>query len=316
MKKYQFDAAEVSHAWKCIEGASSIALIAHLRPDGDALSACGALAHVLKAHGKTVEIIYPQSAADPLPFDIKAHAGTHSIEPDLIICCDIANDERAYTPDVFAGIPRIIIDHHMHNEMEGIHRFVATEASSTCEIVYDLLSAWKQEITVDVANFLLFGILCDTLSFRTPNTTAYTLQVASELLAHGANLAALTQKMIVHKDPRVLMLWGELLSNVQHAPDNNAVWAVCTQNMLRTHECDETALVGFISMLSQTITADVTMLFVELPDGASKASLRGKTRDVRSIAASLGGGGHRLAAGISSEKPLAELVPTLIDQFC
>lgn len=316
MKKYNFSSQDIKDAWSHVTNAKSIALFAHLRPDPDSLGACIALADIFTAAGKHIEIVYPESTADPFPLEHDYTLTTKLTQkPDLIICCDIASDARAYTDASLSTVPRIIIDHHLNNTMGGILRFVAPQASSTCEIIFDLVTAWQQTISARVANYLLFGILCDTLNFQTQNTTAHTLQIAGSLIAHGADLATLNQKMILHKNPQVLMLWGELLSHIQHTPDNNAVWATCTQQMLRTHQCDETALVGFIGMLSRTITSEVTILFLELPDGTSKASLRGKTTDVRAIATQLGGGGHKLAAGVSLAQPLSELMKAVLEKL-
>lgn len=303
-KKYQFDTAACHAAWQRITQSSQIALLAHLRPDADALGACSALAHALKKLNKQVEIIYPVSHADAVPFSLEnVQVGTHTQTPDLIICCDIASDERAYTPPVFADIPRIIIDHHQDNRMHGMHRFVAPEASSTCEIIAELLATWQQPLDQTMANTLLFGILCDTQSFSTANTSPHTLRIASTLIEAGADLTALNQQRITHSTPAVLKLWGKLLSTLQHTPANNAVWAICTQNDLNQLGLDERALSGFINTLSRTITADVVMLFTQVVAG-TKVSLRSKKTDVRAIAAQFGGGGHTLAAGITSTQPV------------
>lgn len=316
VNKYQFDTLDISATWQRITAADKITLLAHLRPDADSLGACGALALVLRTHGKEVEIIYPASTADPLPFPLEnVHAGSHTQTPDLIISCDASTDERVYTPDEFAGIDRIIIDHHLNNEMAGIYRFVATTASSTCEIMYDLLTAWQQEITTQMAEILLFGIMCDTLTFRLPNTSPGTLRVASDLIEKGANLPQLAHGMIMHDDPAVMQLWGDMLSTIQYTPDKQAIWTVCTQEMLRTYNLDDRAISDFISMLSQTMKTNITILFSELADGSSKASLRGKTADVRSIATQFGGGGHKLAAGISSKISVNELVKKVVSKL-
>ena len=309
MKHSIFDTSEIAAAWQSMKQAQAITLLAHLRPDADSLGACAALGALLTDHGKSVEIIYPSSTADPLPFTIdNLYAGTHTQQPDLLICCDASTDERIYTPDQFAGVPRIIIDHHLGNKMTGIHRFIDTQASSTCEIVFDLISAWKQNISKPIANILLFGMITDTLCFRLPNTSAHTMQVAGKLMDLGAELTTLTRSMTLHDDPAVMQLWGELLSTIEYTPDHNALWTVCTQDMLKAYGVDDRAISDFISMLSQTMKTDITLLFSELSDGTSKASLRAKTADVRSIAQQFGGGGHKLAAGITSNMSIGELV--------
>jgi bifunctional oligoribonuclease and PAP phosphatase NrnA len=315
MSKYSDFTSKSPAAWALVETAHRITLLAHQKPDPDALGACGALAALLKRHGKIVEVIYPGVGRDPLPFDInELQENTHTMIPDLIISCDTPTMNRLYFPQEFNAINHINIDHHQNNTIPATLSFVDVTSTSTCEMVYRLCKAWGSIITPDMANMLLFGIMCDTLNFKIPGTTAETLRVAADLIDHGANLAALNSALIIHRNPKVLALWGHLLSNTKHTAHSNTVWTVCNNNLLAEYGLTDEALNGFVALLANTITNDVTILFYE-NNGMSKASMRSKATNVNAIAREFGGGGHMLASGITSPLPLEELVRQVTAKF-
>jgi len=310
----QNDFAHKSQAtWTLIEHAHRITLLAHQKPDPDALGACGALANMLHRHGKKVEIIYPGVGKDPLPYALEGlQENTHTMHPDLIISCDTPTMNRLYFPEAFGGVKHVNIDHHQHNTIPADISFVDTTATSTCELVFHLFKEWGRTITPDIANMLLFGILCDTLNFKVPGTSPHTLRIAAELIECGANLTELNQALIIHSDPKVFALWGALLSNARYNAEANAVWTTCSNKLLAHYGLTEEALNGFISVFCQTLDNDITILFYE-NNGMSKASFRSKWANVNAIARQFGGGGHVLASGVTSPLPLEELVTQVIE---
>jgi len=308
MSTHESFSSRAATAWQLITNAQTITLLAHQKPDPDALGACSALSLLLTSLGKKTEVIYPGSGRDSLPYIIEnLQENTHTFLPDLIISCDTPVRTRLYFPEEFEHIPLIVIDHHHGNTLKGVLHFIDTSITSSCELVYQLIAAWNQPISSDMANQLLFGVLCDTLNFRVSGTTAETLRNAATLIDHGANIHALSQKMILHSNPEVLKLWGALLTRACSNASNTALWVVCSKELLAEYALPDEALNGLIAMLSQTMTTDVIILFYEW-QGKSKASLRSKKTNVNAIAQQLGGGGHIHASGITSNMPLSELV--------
>jgi len=302
-------------AWQTINNAKSITLLGHIKPDPDALGACGALAETLEAAGKKVEIIYPGHGRDPFPFPLNTlRENHHTFIPDLIISCDTPDPRRLYLPQEFAGITHIAIDHHQNHTISALFSFVDTTSTSSCELVYRLLMDWQRAITPMMADQLLFGIMCDTLNFKVPGTSAATFRVAADLIDKGANLPKLNNALILHKNPAVLTLWGTLLQSATYNQDKTALWIVCSAAQLKKHHLDVEALNGFIGTITQTISTDVIALFYEY-DGKTKASLRAKKTNVCQIAHLFGGGGHTLAAGLTSTLPLEQLVAEVTKHF-
>ncbi len=304
-------------AWKLVQQAQSITLLTHFRPDGDGISACAALEHILKKDNKQVETIYPC----PPELDVKRKPSnilinTHKQIPDLIIICDTANYERAYYPDVFKGIPLINIDHHISNTITGTYNFVDGELSSACEGLFLILKELAPNlIDTYVAECLLSGILDDSQIFQTQATTPQTLMIAAQLIESGANLYELKTELVANKNPQIIKLWGKMMSETQITNSGNAVFATITQKELKEFGLQLSSLVGFHNFLSQVSTIDVSILLYETESGQTKGSLRSKATDVNKLAAQFGGGGHTNAAGFYSNEPIEVVVKKIVEKL-
>ena len=297
-------------AYTTIQNATSITLLTHTRPDGDAIGSCAALSTFLKKLGKQVETIYPDKpefayTRKPEPL----HIATHTTTPDLIISCDSATLDRLYYPDAFKTIPLINIDHHISNSIPGTYNFVHGSAASACEIVYHLLHTWNAElIDSNIAECLLFGIMADTQIFKTPLTNADTLRISADLIDQGADLSKVKTELLSNKNPQIITLWGTILNRIEISKNNTAVWTYILQSDLAAHNLTLTSIVGFNNFLSQISDIDTTLLFYELDNKQTKVSLRSKERDINALAQNFGGGGHKNAAGILSDTPLKQLM--------
>ncbi len=301
----------LSRIWQLITDAKCITLLTHYRPDGDGISACAAFESVLHELGKkNVETVYPTETEFTLTRHPKVrHIATHTQTPDVLVAFDTANPERLYLPEEFAGIPLINIDHHVSNRIDGVVNIVDAQASSACEVLYNLLEAYKSElITPYVAECLLFGIICDSQVFHTQNTQAATLRAGANLMDRGANLFALKTELLSNKNPQIIALWGHLLQTITLSKNGKAAWALLRQADLAPFGLELNSLVGFINFLAEISGVDATAIFVEVGPKETKVSLRSKQADVNAIAGQFGGGGHKNASGIRILEPFDEVV--------
>lgn len=278
-----------------IQKAKSITLLTHRKPDGDGISACAALSLFLEKKNKKIETIYPTKAEFKFkrkPKNILINK--HKQKPDLLMILDTANYERCYYPESFKNIPVINIDHHISNKIDGTLNFIDQDASSTCEILFNLLNEWnRKSIDKNIAECLLFGILYDTQVFQTQATTATTLEISSELIKLGADLYKLKTELISNKNPQIIKLWGKVLSKIKLSKSRKAAWVGITQKDLNKYKLDLTSLIGFNNFLSQIAQVDLTLFFYETEDKQTKISLRSKKTDVNKLAEKFGGGGHK-----------------------
>lgn len=301
---------DIEQAWQLIQKAKNVTLLTHYKPDADGVSACAALDYILKKLGKKTETIYPTEAESNFthqPTNISIN--NHKQMPDVIIICDTANNARRYQHESFKNIPIINIDHHISNSIKGAFNFLNPDASSASEELFYLLKQWCPDlINTYVAECLLVGILYDSQVFHTQSTSATTLRVAADLMDYGVNLFAMKTELLTHKNPHIIALWGKVLNNIKIAPSGKAVWAIITQADLKNFGVDHTALIGFSNFLCELSGIDITIVFYEVETGQIKASIRSKQSDVNMLAAKFGGGGHRNAAAILSDKPMDQFV--------
>ncbi|MFA6527568.1 MAG: DHH family phosphoesterase [Candidatus Babeliales bacterium] len=307
----------IAQAWQLIMQAQKITLLTHKDPDGDCVSACAALDHLLTKLGKSVETIYPNKAE----FDFKRQPkniiiNAHNQTPDLIIACDISVYARLYFHPLFATIPLINIDHHVCNAINGTVNLVSQNSSSTCEDLFLIIHAWDEKL-VDryVAECLLAGLLSDSQIFQTNAVTPRTLHIAALLMERGADLFTVKAELTENRDVNIIAFWGQLLGNITITPDKKAAWIAISQEDLRQQKLTLTSLVGFSNFLSQLSGIDITMVFYENEKGETQASIRSKQTDVNALARHFGGGGHVNAAGITSDKPLKQLVAQVLEKI-
>ncbi|MFH1643934.1 MAG: DHH family phosphoesterase [bacterium] len=133
-------------------------------PDGDALSSAAALSKVLISQGKNVEVIHNGIIDPKLKFKPdNLLVGQHNQKPDLLIALDEAKKENLYWCENFDDVPLIKVDHHNVVDKFGEINLVDTDAAATCEVLIDVLKIMNPAfITNEIANYLAFGILCDT----------------------------------------------------------------------------------------------------------------------------------------------------------
>ncbi len=304
---------ELQKSWNLIQQAEKITLLTHYKPDGDGVSACAALDILLRKHGKQVEAVYPSELETPIKRQAeKVLVNTHEQTPDLIIMCDTANYERLYYPEAFKSIPSINIDHHVSNSITGTLNFITTNVSSTCEQVYHLIKGWDADnFDLAISEAILYGILFDSQSFNTLSTYSSTLKVAADLMDRGANMAQLQAELFQNKNPKIIELWGSMMSNIALAQNGKAAWSVIRQEDLQKRNLEPGSLAGFINFLAQISEIDISILFYETKDGKTKVSLRSKKADVNALAKQFGGGGHKHASGIMVDKPIDQVVQEL-----
>ncbi|MFQ5593033.1 MAG: bifunctional oligoribonuclease/PAP phosphatase NrnA [Anaerolineae bacterium] len=300
-------ALELAHL---ISAAEHIYLGTHVDPDGDAIGSVLALALTLREAGKRVTA----ACADPVPeaYAFLPTSETVTSRPpsveDLIISLDAGSLDRLgdlYVADQFAGMPIVNIDHHVTNTQFGDVVLLDPDAAATSEILYLLFDWLDMPLTLDAATCLLTGIVTDTRSFRTSNTTSRVLQVAALLMQAGAPLTNIAQQVYEAKPLASLCLLGAVLHAIQRT--DRIIWSQITEEM--TQQCDarpEDAS-DIINLLNSTREADMAILFREDADGSVDVSFRSKPGvDVSEVAVALGGGGHPQAAGCRLAGPLPE----------
>ena len=161
-----------------------------------------------------------------------------------------------------------------------------------------------------MATSLLTGIITDTDNFSNPATSAASLKVAGELLRIGANLKLINKKVTQNKTVNLLKLWGEVFSRLNKNESLGLVYTYITRADFERYGISDSEAEGIANFLNNLGEAKIALILKETPDGKVKGSLRTTKDDVdvSSIAQRLSGGGHRKAAGFTTEGTIEQVL--------
>lgn len=298
--------------------ASSFAVLAHQRPDGDAIGSTLALGLALKNLGKSVRFLNDDGLPANLAFLpgselIEQPAPGQTVEAEVAIAVDCANRERL-GPNALAALAGaktwVNLDHHVSNEGYGDLRYINAGAPAAGEIIYDLLAAAALPITPEIASNLYVAISTDTGSFQYQSTTAHTYEIGAALIRSGISVSKLCQDTYESYPLRRIELLRHLLNAMQITHGGKvASWALTREfaDSIHLQPDDNEGLMDNLRSIQGVVVAAA---FEELPgpDGKIRLSLRSKDPaiDVGAVCASFGGGGHRLAAGARLQGPLSD----------
>lgn len=308
------DKMSVRQASQCLGAAQRILVICHIRPDGDAIGSLLGLGLALQAAGKSVQMV----CADGVPASLRHLDGSQQIidqpkgEFDAICVVDCSDLKR--TGNVLDGHPQpdINIDHHITNLEFARINLIDAEAVSTTQILADMLPELGLPITESVASALLNGLVTDTIGFRTPNVTPFTLRLAAELMEKGANLPELYFRSLVGRSFEAARLWGAGLSQLQK--EGRVVWCALTRADRKAAGYpgkDDADLVNVLSAIEDT---EIAIVIVEQNASKVKVSWRSQGNiDVAQVAMQFGGGGHPAAAGAEIQLPMQEAIPMILE---
>ncbi len=303
-----------------LRGARSVLAVSHEHPDADTIGATLAVCTLVEALGGRATAV----CSDPVPalYEFLPGVGRFRTDPDpamtydLLVLSDCASAERvgavaARHEELFATLPRAVIDHHASNEGRGEADWIDADAAATCEQV--TLLAVRMGVPLDagggaLAAILMAGIVMDTATFAHPNATPRTLAVSAALVQAGAPLSDISRRLYRTKPDTQLRLFGRVLDRLDTTPDRRVIWSTLTLADLEATDALPAHSEGIIDLLAQSELAEVAMLLKEQPDGTTRLSVRTKPGgvDATVLTGAFGGGGHARAAGATIGAPLAE----------
>src|ERR671938_1957093 len=298
----------------------------HENPDGDALGSLLAARLALDQLGKDVAMALHSDAPLPGEYAFMALQGLRRNWPDdvetrVLLALDCANETRIADPSVLERAPLLLnVDHHHDNTRFGTVNLVVPEASSTGEVLRDVFQELGVRLTPEIAEALYIALVTDTGRFQYTNTTPKALRLAAELVEAGANVHRIFQGVYESVQFAKLKLLARALERAQVYDGGRIV----VSYLLRTDFSDvgaaEPYSEGIIDYLRAVEGAELAVLIREPPreDGPTRrVSLRASIDelDVSAIARASGGGGHRQAAGFSSEASIEEITDFVRREF-
>ena len=298
-------------------------LTAHEGPDGDALGSLLGLHKVLTGLGKD-SVMFMAAKEFPLPIEYRFlpleevfHEAPADMADRTVVFLDCGNIDRMPVEWLTAGGNDVInIDHHHDNTCFGDVNLVEVEASCTAEIVYDLALLLGVRITPEIASALYVGLITDTGKFMYENTNAHTHRVAADLIDAGVNVDDTYRRLYEHVPIEKLRLVSRALDKIDSYVDGKLVISYITMADYEATGAGEEMTEGLIDNLRSIDGVKVAAVIRDLGDrgrSARKVSLRSSAGDVdvSAIARVNGGGGHKRAAGFSTDLEFEQLVEFL-----
>jgi phosphoesterase RecJ-like protein len=298
----------------------------HENPDGDALGSLSAMQQILTALGKDA-LCFLSSRELPLPYEYRFLAidGLVTEPPDdvaerCIVYLDCGNIDRTPVDALKREGGRIInIDHHHDNTGFGTVNLVVPEASCTAEILWDLMPGLGVAPTQRLAEALYVGLVTDTGKFMYENTGSRAHVMAAQLIEAGIDVHAIYRRLYEGIPQGKLELLARGLSNVRRYDDGLLTVTHLTRDDYALTGADDSFSEGVVDHLRSVEGTAVAGLVRDIVGGHGAGPARRKVSlrsaddriDVSRIARAQGGGGHRRAAGFSTDLEFPQLVEFL-----
>jgi len=300
-------------------------ILSHIKPDGDTLGSACALYAAGIERGKRVS----WGGASHVPISYKflpfienykksgwIDLENYKDEAPLFICVDTSTLDR--TVGGLHGLWKIInIDHHADNMKYGTYYHIEPEASSTSEVIWSFMKSQDWEISKVIAVGLYTGLMTDTGNFSFNNTRTITHHAAADLLARGIDSNFISLAVLGNRTIEGMHIWGIAMAKMRLVGDRKQIgFSYLTLDDFRCTGANHGETEFLVNQLLFIHGVEIAILLIEevLNVRISFRSIKGGV-SAGKMARKLGGGGHELAAGATSDKPISEVIPMILDMI-
>ncbi len=293
-----------------IKKSNKILINCHRGPDSDSVGSALALSTVLKKMGKNITVICPSD----LPSDLQFLEGADKVwrvnfttfnfsDYDLFVILDSSTYSlvTGLKDSDKPSINSVVIDHHRSNEGFGKINLIDSTMTSTGELLYKIFEDWKVEITKDVAECLLTGIIGDTGTFQYPDVNENTLRIAADLIEKGANKDKIVFNLYRNIEFKEVKMWGKFIESMMI--EDGFVWSAIQLSTYKDFGEYSYAKEDVANLFFPIVKGtEFGMVMVETSENVLSISFRARADfDVSEVAKEVGGGGHKAAAGARIE---------------
>jgi bifunctional oligoribonuclease and PAP phosphatase NrnA len=300
-----------------IEQRDRFVLTSHARPDGDAIGSALACCQVLRAMGKSADVVLHDGVPRiyrALPFAdqvVQANCVSGNYEAAIILECDSIHRTR------LEGLENrflISIDHHVSGRPFAHVNWIDPQAVATGEMVFRLAREAGTPFSPEIATCLYTALMTDTGSFMFEGTNEHTFALARELVLAGADPSHCARSIYFAHSVAKMRLLGEALRNLN--TEDHIGWTWVTQEQMKRWDAKDEDCEGLVNYVLSIGEVEVSAFLRELPGGRIRVSLRSKGKlDVARVAEHFGGGGHQCASGCSLDGPLSRAVAQILEML-
>ncbi|MCD6449545.1 MAG: bifunctional oligoribonuclease/PAP phosphatase NrnA [Thermotogaceae bacterium] len=314
---------------KALKEANGILVVGHIMPDGDDISSVLTMYTALKRLGK--EVIPAIDWKIPWIFeeleDVKEIVNydgfvKSSFSPDLMLIVDSSAPDRiGRFAELIGKIKTAVVDHHQTHRKFTDYSWVDPTFGACAQMVLRILE--KLEVSHDekLATLNLMGILTDTGFLQYPNADIRAYKDATKLVEKGGKPYVISRMILENKKLEQFKLFAEVLEKMKIEANGLLVYSYITQDMYEKYNCTSDDSSGFVSELRSIRGVEVAVMFMEIEPKHIHVSMRSKEWfDLAEFARSIGGGGHKRAAGASikgksTQEVINMVVPELIEKL-
>ena len=293
-------------------------IIPHRNPDGDCLGSAVGLAYALRDMGKTIYVSLPNPVGDRLQFMWDESLATPAgFACDVCIAVDVASTYMMaqLEDEIFNSAPcTVCLDHHGTNGGFAQYSFVDGNAAACGEVIYRLLEHMGVEIDKKIASALYGAIASDTGSFRYSNTTRDTHRITAKLIDAGIDAAGIMKRLFETKKPSELGAMSGIIANMEYHFDGKVCLTYADNELLEKYGVTFDGIDEYVGVPRTVEGVEVGVFLKCYGPTETKVSLRSNEYvNVAELAASIGGGGHLRAAGVTVEDNLDNTKKIILD---
>ena len=299
-----------------LAGAKTVGITGHVRPDGDCVGSCMGLYNYIIDNMPGIQVdVYLEKPGDEFGYingidKIKHEADDKAHDVFFVLDCSDVERFKPFVKCYNNSVKKICLDHHVSNEAFADVNYIVPDASSTSELVYNLLDYDK--MSLETAEALYMGIAHDTGIFRYSCTSPETMEAAAQLMRKGVDTAKITDRTYYEKTYVQNQILGRALLESIMVLDQRCIVSVVRLKEMEFFQAKPSDLEGIVSQMRQTKGVEVAMFLHETAPQTFKVSLRSKERvDVSRIAKYFGGGGHVRAAGVTMKGSVHDVINNL-----
>lgn len=303
---------DVDEAAQVLKEQQCIVILTHKNPDGDTLGSAFGLYYILKMLGKTAVVLCSDAFAEKFDYLYEPQAAELPQNP-FVLAVDVADEKLLGEKlEVYRGKIDMCIDHHISNRNYAAKTLLDTTAAANCEIMFQLGQRLVAKIPQKSADAFYTGIATDTGCFRYTNVTPATHRAAAELIELGACAGEINELVFETISEQKMLLEQMAVASLRFYFNKRFAVLTITREMLEKAGACEEDIEGIAAIPRRIAGVEVSAVLREQPEAAWKISLRSrKNVDVSAVANTLGGGGHRAAAGVRIRGTAEHAVETL-----
>lgn len=306
-----------------LSGVKYAAVSGHVNPDGDCVGSCLATYNYIKENYPDIRIdIY----LDPIPNIFKFLKSSEEIKTpeteemvyDLFLAQDCADVARLGNAEKYFHTAKktVCIDHHKSNEAFADINYIYPEASSTSELIYNLIE--DERISKEVAECIYVGIVHDTGVFQYSSTSSKTMNIAGCLMDKGIDFTKIINDTFFEKTYEQTKIMAAALLKSERLLEGKCIYSYITKEEMAQYHVLPKHLEGIVSQMRAVKGVDTSVFLYQNGDDSYKVSMRSSNMvDVAEIAVRFGGGGHARAAGATvhgSAREIRDLIVCEIKQ--